>query len=218
VEIPVAANHLISDTGAVSDHSPHKVGKECNCLRRFLTKYNKVTDQPAASAIFQQHSDLVADLSHIFPMNCGDGGGLFPTSSVDQNNAVAMSFIPKKKGRILVVDDVPMNRKMLKRFLISRFDVCEEAENGQQAVDMVKEAMMAGINYDVITVDYQMPVMDGVTATSTIRRLGYKGRIIGVTGNAMQEDVNLFLSNGADKVLTKPLSFALLNEYLSTLP
>ena len=54
-----------------------------------------------------------------------------------------------------------MNRKMLKRLFVTRFEDCDEAEDGQQAVDMVKEAMALGVNYDVITMDYQMPVIDG---------------------------------------------------------
>ena len=123
----------------------------------------------------------------------------------------------RRYNRVLIVDDVPMNRKMLKRLLIGRFYECFEAENGQQAVDMVKESIDMGIDYDIITMDYQMPVMDGVTATRCIRKLGYKGQIIGVTGNALLEDVNSLITNGANVVLTKPLSIAKFDEYLSTL-
>ena len=125
--------------------------------------------------------------------------------------------VPQKFSRVLIVDDVPMNRKMLKRLLTDRFDKCKEAENGQQAVEMVKEAMASGMNYDVITMDFQMPVMDGVTATSNIRGLGYTGQIIGVTGNALSEDINYFLNNGANIVLMKPLSISTLDEYLKTI-
>ena len=120
----------------------------------------------------------------------------------------------KKRTRVLIVDDVAMNRKMLKRLLIARFDECDEAENGQQAVDMAKSAMALGLCYDIITMDYQMPIMDGVTATRCIRKLGYKGQIIGVTGNALQEDVATFVENGANIVLTKPLSISKFDEYL----
>ena len=127
-----------------------------------------------------------------------------------------IEFTNDRKSRILIVDDVPMNRKMLKRLVMDRFDEFMEAENGQQAVDLVKDAMESGVHYDIITMDYQMPVMDGVTATSTMRAIGYTGRIIGITGNAMQEDLNSFISSGADVVLTKPLSVAKIDEYLTT--
>ena len=126
------------------------------------------------------------------------------------------SHIPLLRNRILIVDDSPMNRKMMKRILEIRFDSLAEAENGQQALDMVRASLEQGedARYDVITMDYQMPVMDGVTATRRIRQLGYTGQIIGVTGNALAEDVNTFLSSGADVVLTKPLTIAAFDEYL----
>ena len=57
-----------------------------------------------------------------------------------------------------------------------------------------------------------MPNMDGPSATEAIRGLGYRGRILGVTGNAMQHDIDHFLSKGADSVLVKPVDVdALLN-------
>ena len=54
-----------------------------------------------------------------------------------------------KFRRVLIVDDVAMNRKMLKRLFVTRFEECDEAEDGQQAVDMVKEAVASRENYDV---------------------------------------------------------------------
>ena len=49
-------------------------------------------------------------------------------------------------------------------------------------------------------------VMDGIEATKRIRALGFRGRMFGVTGNALGEDMDEFLSSGLDKVLTKPLN------------
>ena len=59
--------------------------------------------------------------------------------------------------------------------------------------------------YRVITMDFQMPNMDGPTATRIIREMGYRGPIIGVTGNALRTDTELFMASGANKVLTKPV-------------
>ena len=50
-----------------------------------------------------------------------------------------------------------------------------------------------------------MPNMDGPSATEAIRSLGYRGPVVGVTGNAMQHDIDHFLSKGADRVLVKPV-------------
>ena len=59
--------------------------------------------------------------------------------------------------------------------------------------------------YDIIFMDYQMPVMDGPTAIKAIRALGYTGRIVGLTGNALQSDQDYMRESGANDVLLKPV-------------
>jgi CheY-like chemotaxis protein len=56
--------------------------------------------------------------------------------------------------------------------------------------------------------------MDGPTATKLIREAGYKGLIVGVTGNVLPEDKAYFLSQGADAVMTKPLDMKELKQLL----
>ena len=56
--------------------------------------------------------------------------------------------------------------------------------------------------------DFVMPNMDGPAATKAIRHLGYCGPIFGVTGNALDSDVNYFVRCGANGVLAKPFDFA----------
>ena len=156
----------------------------------------------------------VSDVAHIHettPVRIAMYSGV--NEKDDDDNLISY----RKLRRVLIVDDVAMNRKMLKRLLVTRFEECDEAEDGQQAVDMVKEAMALGANYDVITMDYQMPVMDGVTASKCIRKLGFRGQIIGVTGNALLEDLNSFLASGADIIMTKPLSIELFDQHIKTL-
>ena len=50
-----------------------------------------------------------------------------------------------------------------------------------------------------------MPQLDGPGAAEQIRAMGYTGIIIAITGNALEEDVKIFLDKGADAVMTKPL-------------
>ena len=122
-----------------------------------------------------------------------------------------------KYKKVLIVDDVAMNRKMLRRVLESRFDIVEEAGDGQEAVDMVRAAQIHGGDalYDVITMDYQMPVMDGVTATRILRDLGYDGAIVAVTGNAFPADVQRFILSGANEVFIKPLDLKKFDTFLT---
>jgi two-component system chemotaxis response regulator CheY len=77
---------------------------------------------------------------------------------------------PRKRGAgktVLVVDDNAPIRKMLAAaFLSDGFKTCGEAENGKEAVELAKQ-----IKPDVITLDLSMPVMNGITAASELRRI-----------------------------------------------
>ena len=77
---------------------------------------------------------------------------------------------PKKRGIgkiVLVADDSPVIRKLLAAaFLSDGFRTCGEAENGKEAIDVAKQ-----LNPDVITLDLAMPVMNGLTAASELRRV-----------------------------------------------
>ena len=87
-----------------------------------------------------------------------------------------------EKYRILLVDDSPLNRKMLSKLLKSKGYNIEEAADGQIAVDKIKQEADAGRSYDVILMDFVMPVMDGPTATRAIRAMHILTPIFGLTG------------------------------------
>jgi CheY-like chemotaxis protein len=113
---------------------------------------------------------------------------------------------------ILVVDDSKMNRKLLLRLLQNRGYICEEATNGKEAVEMVqrRQQLLEGNQeeqppYDTILLDNEMPIMKGPEACWYIRnKLQCNCYIFGLTGNVMKEDVDEFMSCGADDVLAKP--------------
>lgn len=112
-----------------------------------------------------------------------------------------------KSLHILIVDDSAMNRKMLERWLRNKGHVCVQAIHGKDAVDLMRDNMMATDqrNFDAILMDYQMPYMDGGTAVRAIRDMGCKAFIVGITGTLFSEDVDEFMECGADTVLPKPL-------------
>ena len=91
-----------------------------------------------------------------------------------------------EKYHILVVDDSPLNRKMLSKLLKSKGHDIEEAADGQKGVDIVKQEADAGRNFDVILMDFVMPVMDGPTATRAIRAMHIKTPIFGLTGRFLR--------------------------------
>ena len=93
----------------------------------------------------------------------------------------------EKKYNILVVDDSRLNRKMLSKCLQQDGHKCIEAEDGSQAVAVIKSFLKStndDVMYcDMILMDFNMPNMDGPTAAVKIRELGYLGCILGVTGS-----------------------------------
>ena len=128
---------------------------------------------------------------------------------------ITMNQLELSRPRVLVVDDSALNRKMLVRLLSEHSDLCQEAENGQRAVEMITESMQPGkIPFDAVIMDFIMPIMAGPEAIRKIKKLGFNGRIVGLTGNVFKEDVETFTEAGAEKVLFKPIGFDQLREII----
>ncbi len=112
---------------------------------------------------------------------------------------------PERNGRILVADDYPTNQQVAAIHLTASGYTVDLVENGQQAV----EAFMR-TPYDLILMDIQMPVLNGLDATQKIRAMERKldrcrTPIIALTANAMQGDEEKCLAAGMDGYLTKPV-------------
>lgn len=107
-------------------------------------------------------------------------------------------------GRVLVVDDNEINRFVAAEMLEQMGYLVEVAENGAEAVDLVKQG-----DYLVVLMDCQMPVMDGYTATREIRnfeaRLGRHQPIIALTAHALPGERGRVLEAGMDDYLSKPV-------------
>jgi CheY-like chemotaxis protein len=114
--------------------------------------------------------------------------------------------------KVLVVDDAKMNLKLLMRLVSKKGHKVDGAEDGAIAVDKASKAMDEGADYDVILMDYQMPNMDGPTATRILRSKGCNAFICGVTGNVMAEDIKHFKKCGANAVLHKPAKIKALED------
>ena len=135
-----------------------------------------------------------------------------------ETTAVLSTAPPPKTHHVLVVEDVLSSQKMLIRLLKRASCTCVAASNGQKAVDAVKATLCDEQQqpFDTILMDYEMPVLNGPDASTKIRELGYKGLILGVTGNVLAEDVEFFVSKGADSVVAKPVSIKVLQDVWST--
>jgi len=122
--------------------------------------------------------------------------------------------------RMLIVDDSPLNRKIIVRIIESDLValpecIIMEADDGESALTIMRQEQTAGRNFDFVLMDYVMLKLHGPETASIMRnRLGYSGVIIGVTGNALPEDLARFVSCGANQVITKPLTKAKLLDTL----
>ncbi|KAF8605922.1 hypothetical protein BDV93DRAFT_490002 [Ceratobasidium sp. AG-I] len=129
---------------------------------------------------------------------------------------------------VLIVDDDPLTRKLMTRMLTRLGCVCETAENGLIALEMLlgpmtgtpstgdvptsstrSESPLVGTaplsKYAVVFLDNQMPLCSGLEVMRQLRSFGRQDFVVGVTGNALKEDQEEYYEAGVDQVLTKPV-------------
>jgi signal transduction histidine kinase/DNA-binding NarL/FixJ family response regulator len=116
-------------------------------------------------------------------------------------------------GKVLVVDDVETNLYVAKGLLAPYGLTVETARSGQEAIEKIKN----GLVYDIIFMDHFMPVMDGIVTTKKIRELGYKQSIVALTANALSGQAEMFMENGFDDFISKPIDIRQLNAALNKL-
>jgi signal transduction histidine kinase/DNA-binding response OmpR family regulator len=114
-------------------------------------------------------------------------------------------------GRILVVDDMEPNLYVAMGLMAPYGLSIETVSSGYAAIDLIK----SGMTYDIIFMDHFMPGMDGVETTKIIRGIGYQYPIIALTANALAGQVEMFLSNGFDGFMSKPIDIRQLNSALN---
>ncbi|MCL1793002.1 MAG: ATP-binding protein [Oscillospiraceae bacterium] len=110
--------------------------------------------------------------------------------------------------RLLLAEDVAINREILVDLLADTGIEIDCAENGREALEMIESS---GRKYDIVFMDVQMPKMDGYEATRAIRALPHmkniKLPIIAMTANAFKSDVDESYAAGMDEHLRKPIDF-----------
>ena len=149
------------------------------------------------------HSEPGKGSSFWFTVPCipADQADLLPSAAEpDQASAPTVH----RPLRILVADDNAINRTIIKAMLLKAGHRIDTVANGLEAIEANKQT-----RYDVVLMDIQMPVMDGVTATRQIRALDQPAAsvpIIAVTANAMLGDRERYLEAGINDYLAKPVT------------
>lgn len=146
-------------------------------------------------------------------LDAGDVEGewvIHDLSDIEQPAVVApprkASPIPDLTGvKVLLAEDSPDNQVLESRFLKMAGAEVDIAENGAESIDKAMHE-----KYDVILMDIQMPVLDGIAATSQLRTMGFKNPIIALSAHALSDQKRKSLEAGCNCHLTKPINRATL--------
>jgi len=199
------------------DSSPIRCRRVSRTLAEARTPKIYLSTPPARSIL---HKSFVREKEDSIPCRplCAEYDSL--SNDEDQNALTTKTplaaaeryspVFPSLTMRILIVDDVAMNRKMVaqmlrlsqkKHFPNISLDICE-ADDGTSAL---REMTNYVASFDVVLMDNVMDTLCGPQAAKQMRQKDFKGKIIGVTGNVLKKDVDDFIAHGADYVLCKPV-------------
>jgi signal transduction histidine kinase/CheY-like chemotaxis protein/ABC-type amino acid transport substrate-binding protein/HPt (histidine-containing phosphotransfer) domain-containing protein len=223
----------VSDTGQGMDEE--QVHSMFDAYSRFNMKANRFVEGTGLGMNIVQH--LVAAMDGDISVRSALGKGTEITVHLKQGYASPaklgsetvknlMSFrlpsISKMKkaqivreqmpyGKVMVVDDMETNLYVAKGFLLPYGLSIDTATSGMEAIEKIK----LGNVYDVIFMDHMMPVMDGIEAVKAIRANGYKHPIVAFTANAVAGQADMFMANGFDGFISKPIDIRELNASLN---
>ncbi len=182
-KMPAMKDATILILSSAGDQIPQEVRKELG-IARCLTK--PVKHSTLLDAILQETGGT--------PVSAATGGsGLLPAEKAP------------RPLHILVAEDQRHNQTLVKAILDGRGHTCRIAENGLEAVEFFDSSE----HFDIVLMDVQMPEMDGLEATRTIREREQAGGsripIIAMTAHALNEDHDRCLAAGMDAYLSKPV-------------
>lgn len=156
-------------------------------IRQKVTQYEKLGEQLVESLIKRQYS-----------------------TSISNNQ---MEYVERPNAKVLIVDDTKINLMVASGIMKKYKMQIDTAGSGKEAIEMVQKK-----DYDIVFMDHMMPEMDGVDATREIRKLGGKNEnlvVIALTANAISEAKDMFLKEGMQDFLAKPIQLKALDEILN---
>jgi len=147
----------------------------------------------------------------------GKGSEFYFNISLDIPNKDEL-YIEKKeltnkkfKGRVLVAEDNETNQMLIELLLSERALDFTIVDNGKEALEAIK----AYGEYDLVLMDINMPVMDGISTIKYLRKDGYKRSVVSLSANVIDSDIQSFLKAGFDDTLNKPIIPSELDKMLS---
>lgn len=124
------------------------------------------------------------------------------SNNIEENLAISFKNLHLKGKKILVAEDNPINQLIMEELLIPSEATIIIVNNGEEAVNYLKKE-----HIDLVFMDLQMPIMDGLEATKQIRKFADAKTlpIIAITANAMKEDKERGFACGMNHYITKPI-------------
>jgi len=116
-----------------------------------------------------------------------------PDIKASSTQSVLSETNKKVTGKVLLAEDNADNQRLVSMYLKKLGAEVVMANNGKEAIELT-----GNDEFDLILMDMQMPVMNGIDATSRLREMGYVKPIVALTGNAMKEDVDACLDAGCN--------------------
>ena len=118
-----------------------------------------------------------------------------------QHNPFAYNDQILKGKKVLLIEDNKINQMITKKMVENKAMVCEVIDNGEDAIQAVKNN-----RYDLVLMDVHLPGINGTIATQTIRTFDQKTKIIALTAISLNENREMLLSYGMNDVITKPFN------------
>ena len=152
----------------------------------------------------------------VLTLDAGDVDEMYTKLSQHQGEVAVADKelnVSELTGTILIAEDTKDIQELVSFYLESTSVNVIFANNGQEAVNIAFEK-----DFDLILMDMQMPVLDGLSATKRLRELNFKKPIIALTANAMKEDRDKYDALGMNDFIAKPIDkkrlFSTLKKYL----
>lgn len=177
----------------------------------------KYENQPAL-LLSQEFARILGGKLEFHPSRLGSGNSI--EFSIPAGDIKDVAFIEKEKTpslkdkivakfkkskrlegvRVLLAEDSEDNSTIIRLYLAKEGAQISFARNGLEALEFVRSQ-----EYDIVLMDIQMPLMDGLEATRELRRRGFRRPIIALTGQALRDDAENSLKAGCDSHLSKPV-------------
>jgi len=170
-----------------------------------------ITSEPGKGSVFTVRLPQGKAGSGILGKEAAENLNRFRTSDMAHLRRAQFTSEPMPYGSVLIVDDVETNLFVAKG-LMNPYDLrIDTVDSGFGAIEKIKK----GNVYDIIFMDHMMPKMDGMEATKILREMGYDQPVIALTANAVAGQSEIFLGNGFDDFISKPIDIRRLNAILN---